>query len=400
MAPGHARIPAVLLESHLRGSFAGAALARLGASMLPLSLLLLGHDRSGGFGTAGALVAVVGLAAAATGPALGRLVDRRGPRVLAVTAVLHLIALVCLVNVDNFWLWPCSVVAGGAIPPVGAALRGRISRALPDADLMRAAYGLDAILTEITFVVGPSTVGVCVALAAPAASVILSGGLALVGATTFVLARDTSGASRGSEASGTEDVRRPWGRLLPVLVVAALQMSAIAFVEVGLTAFAVEQVSPAAAGPILAAWAAGSLVGGALYTARHWPGTARAQAISLLILGAVGFTGLLLAVDLATVVPLAVVAGLSGAPIAATLSHWCGSATAAGDRTAGFALLASVSNLAGAGGYLLAGGVVQSTNERVAIGIAAGLVAVAVPVVLQCFPNAAKRAPTDAATGS
>src|SRR4051812_49768021 len=62
----------------LLAGFAG----RLPSSMVPLALLLMVQKQTGSYAVAGAVSATYGIATALIAPVLGRLADRRSPRVV------------------------------------------------------------------------------------------------------------------------------------------------------------------------------------------------------------------------------------------------------------------------------------------------------------------------------
>ena len=61
--------------------FAGFA-GRLPSSMVPLALLLMAQEETGSYAVAGSVSATYGIATALVAPVLGRLADRRTPRVV------------------------------------------------------------------------------------------------------------------------------------------------------------------------------------------------------------------------------------------------------------------------------------------------------------------------------
>lgn len=102
--PGHARASAAALQArasaaafrallarpHVRPVAAASVLARLPKGMMPLATVLVLHQSTGSYATAGIAVAATALGDAASAPAQGRLADRFGRgRVLIPSAAAH-----------------------------------------------------------------------------------------------------------------------------------------------------------------------------------------------------------------------------------------------------------------------------------------------------------------------
>lgn len=152
------------------------SVARIGMGMTPLALILATVDTGAGYGRAGLFVAAYGMAGAVSGPLVGRLVDRAGPRwVLVVTAMLHAAALVAVVVALPILGAAATVVAcavaGATYPPLTAVLRGSWAALGRDdpalGDLPAPALSLDAAMFELVFVLGPLLVAVLSAASWP-----------------------------------------------------------------------------------------------------------------------------------------------------------------------------------------------------------------------------------------
>lgn len=160
---------------------------------------------------------------------------------------------------------------------------------------------------------------------------------------------------------------------------AACQMAALGFVEVPMTARAVQAGHPAAAGTLLAIWAAGSAAGGLTYGARNWSGTVARQLAVLLLLFAAGFAALAAARTLPPLYPLIFLAGLSCSPAAALITSFSQASRSAGgaEHFEHFAWLASCNNLGGSVGYAAAGLLVAHSSVTTTILAGAALPALA-----------------------
>jgi predicted MFS family arabinose efflux permease len=339
----------------VRWAFAGALTARLAQTMVPLSLLLFFGERPGGFAVAGTAVAVYALASVAGGPVSARLADKHGQGVMLAAGVACAASLVLLaVTATPVVSWACLIAAGASVPPLTAALRATIVAYLPAKGDRAAAFSLDAIATEVLFIAGPAVVAAAAAAGRPADALVVAAGLMLAGTVTTALA-----SRRGAHQPAQTPARQPaaaLARLLwPWLAIAASQMAALGFVEVAVTGRAVQAGHPAAAGTLLAVWAAGSAIGGLIYGARNWPGTVARQLTVLLLVVAAGFAALAAARTLPSLYPLIFLAGLSCSPAAAALITSFSQASRSAGGAEHFAWLASCNNLGGSAGYAAAG---------------------------------------------
>lgn len=368
---------------------AGSVVARLPLTMIGIGLLVHVQHLTGSFGDAGIVDGAYGLALGVGGPPLGRLADRRGQTgVLVATSVASAVLLVGLAALPIGAPVLCQValaaLLGLATPPVGACLRTLLPDVLSDSDALRASFAVDATAVELTWVVGPP-----VALALGSA---ISSGFALA-ATGFVILAATAAfaaepASRswrpaaGGSVAGGGALRSP---ALRVLVVALVAVGVLfGAVEVGIAAAAKELGSTASAGPILALWGGGSLLGGAV--AARVGGGARTPAGLALVLAALAGGHLLLVPAAGSLLAIGVVVVLGGAAIAPTYAavyEMAGKAAPAGTVTEAFAWLATAVAFGAAAGSGLAGVVVDAAGPvgAFALGGGAGVVATLVVVV-------------------
>jgi MFS family permease len=369
----------------VRRAFAGTLIARTAQTMLPLTILLLFRERTGSFAEAGIAVAVSGLAGVAGGPLTARLADRRGTRVLALAGAVNAASLVLLaVTTSPTVSWIAVAAAGLSVPPLTAALRATITVGLTTERDRASAFSLDAIATELLFVAGPALVSAAAALGGTADALFAAGGLVITG-SALIAATGTQPVT----ATAIRPVRaEPPGRLVPWLVIGSTQMAAIGFVEVAATARVVHLGHPAAAGTVLAGWAAGSMTGGLIYGGRDWPGAPTGQLRVLLLMLAAGYAIVSAAGNLAALYPLMFVAGLACAPAATALTT---SFSARANRTESFAWLASATSLGGSAGYAVGGYLVAHAPITVAFLVGAVLSVVAAAVVPRSRPLAIPR---------
>jgi hypothetical protein len=375
LRPGWRRYGPAWSVRPVRQAFAGTLTARMAQTMIPLALLLLFRQRTGSFAAAGLAVAVSGLAFVAGGPVVARLADRRGPRVLAVAGAVSAASLVLLaVTSSPVVSWVAVAAAGASTPPLTAALRATITAELPAARDRAAAFSLDAIATELLFVAGPALVAAAAALGGTADALFAAAGLVVTGSAlvTRAAGRDARRPAPVAAAPRRSASLTPW------LAVGAAQMAAIGFVEVAAAARVIQLGHPAAAGTVLAVWAAGSIAGGLAYGSRDWPGPVSGQLRVLLLLLAAGLAVVAAAGNLVALYPLMFAAGLACAPAATALATSFG---ARANRAESFAWLASSGSLGGSAGYAAAGLLLAHATVTAAILAGAALPAAAAAAV-------------------
>ena len=276
----------------LPGAFAFSStglIARLPISMTGLGIVLLVSTRTGSYGLAGTVSAAYVLAAAAGAPGQGRLSDRVGQAtVLRVSGALYASGVVLLLlAIERDWGTPwvhlCALVAGVASPQAGSMVRARWSYVITDRSQLRTAFALEAVIDEMVFIIGPVLVTVLTIQVDQTAGLIVAGVTALLG--TWILASLRFTAPPPSRHH--DGIRPPlgWGLLGPVMFASAGLGVLFGSTEIIVVAFATELDQRAAAGPILAIWAAGSLIAGLLVGSFGLPVTpVRQLRLSLLFL--------------------------------------------------------------------------------------------------------------------
>jgi MFS family permease len=253
----------------------------------------------------------------------GRLVDRRGARMLMPLAFVHAGSVLAIwilgrADVAAALIVVPAVTAGASFPPAGALLRSRWPRLLSEPELVHGAYALDSVNIEVSFVTGPLITAVLVAIAGPELALIASAILVVAGTAWFV-------ARLPAEHAGPPEVHHTsrLGPLAdPAIRIVALTTLPIGFclgaVEVALPAFATDHGEPALAGVLLAIWSAASGIGGLVFGVRG----AGAGHLRMFLLMAVVFPlvclPLVLATSAWTMVPLVILSGLPIAPLIAS----------------------------------------------------------------------------------
>ncbi|WP_033423881.1 MFS transporter [Actinomadura flavalba] len=335
----------------------GTLLGRLPNGMALLAIVLHVRAEGGTYPLAGGLSAVFGLAMAAGQPVLGRAMDRYGQGAVLLPAAVASaagFAVVAVVGVDPLPVTVAAVVVAGiATPPLEAGLRALWPDVLGGPAQVQAAYALDAAAQELLYSVGPLLV-VGAALVSTEAALVLTGLLGIAG--TLVVA--CSGPSRRwrpipRAADWLGPLRSTGLRLLLcVLVFAGVALGVFA---IGAAAYAERSGNDAASGVLLAAMAAGALVGGLAYGARTWYGDPSRRLRWLLAGLAAGYLPLVWAPGLALMVPLAFVSGIFLAPVLACCFSLVDGLAPAGTVTEAFAWIVAAVTAGGSLGSFAAG---------------------------------------------
>lgn len=273
---------------------AGAAASKLQAGMFSFALLYaVSAGRS--YGVAALVVAVAALGGIAA-PLRGRLLDRFGDRrVLWPILAVHVVSVAAL-SVNEGLHGPVlatfgpALVANVSMPPVGVLSRV-MWRRMSQPENLRSALALDAVLTDLAFVLGPALVGLLTEAVSPMAGLAVSSGSSALAAVLLLRAqagresarrvsRDPVGgtrrepvagtlrepaagdAGRGSER-GTGGARHWFGPLVLaplrwLLLVACLFAAALHAVQIALPAVAGRSAGAA----LVSLLSVGSIVGG------------------------------------------------------------------------------------------------------------------------------------------
>jgi predicted MFS family arabinose efflux permease len=382
MASGYTDL---LRTRHAARLLGGTLLGRLPNAMAGLAIVLFLRAHGAGYGLAGALSALYGLAMAVGQPLLGRAVDRRGqPRVMTAAALLAAAGF-GLLAANGPRPLPVAVgavlLAGAATPPLEGGLRALWPMVLPREEQVQKAYALDAAAQEVLFTLGPLLVTAAVAALSQAAAVVLTGLLGVAGTLVVV----TAAPSRQWRAAAREP---HWLGALRSPGLAVL-LAACFFVGIALGAFALAAVvygdahggGPAAA-CVLAANGAGALTGGLAYGSRAFAGAPERRLRVLAVGLAACYPPLLLAPALGWMLPLAALAGLFLAPTLACGFLVVDRHAPAGTVTEAFSWVVTAVGVGSALGTAGAGVAAQHGGTAAGFGVCAVCGAVALGVLL------------------
>ena len=359
-----------------------AVLGRMPTGMAGLALVLLVREAGGSYAVAGMVAGTYSAALAVTSPLLGRLVDRVGQtRVLAGCAAASALGFGALAaaggRVPPVVLAGLAALAGASIPPVGACMRALWSDLLGHDGRLQAAFAVESTVQELIFVVGPPLVALLAAAFSPAAALVGTAALLLLGVGSFA-ATPASRAWRPRRrrvADWAGALRSPGIRA--VLATIVLLAGAFGTVEVTLVAGAEQLGSRTLAGPLLALWALGSMVGGLSFGSRASDRGPERRMVGLLLLVVAGIALLAVASGVVQLAAGMILAGLGIAPAIACLYLLVDRLAPAGTVTEAFTWVTTAFATGFAAGNALGGSLVHGVGTDRAFLVAAGGVAAA-----------------------
>ncbi|MEU9379804.1 MFS transporter [Streptomyces sp. NPDC048279] len=365
------------------GSSLFAAVAgKLKPGISSVALLLeVAHYR--GLGQAAVVVSVSALAGA-TVPLRGRLMDRCGyTPVMLPGLVAHLGALAVLVwNESTHGSFAttlvCAFTASASLPPIYIVTR-LMWRAMTTDDLRRSILSLDAVLTDVGYIVGPTIAAFLVVAVAPWAGLAASA-LLTTSATLLLLSRKLPhqhSQARSAERHWLGPLRDQAVRRTMVAVVAFFV--AVRAIELAFPAWAQQHDAPLMSGVLLSCMSVGSMAGGlalgALPVGRAsratFPVTLAVLSAGTLLVAAASFTWTVILIVAAAIMGMAV--GPSFVALWATVGDLSPDNLAAETQS----WISSFMSLGGAVGAAASGVVVQALGPGALLALAAVALALA-----------------------
>jgi MFS family permease len=371
----------ILNAPGVRQPLAGTIIGRLSIAAEPLSTVLLVRGTSGSFAVAGAVMGAYSIAAAASLPVQGRIIDRIGQtRVILIAVVINAAGFLALIVLAHSGASAAAMTAAGAVAGLGTLSTGNAMRTLwselvPDLELRQAAFALDAVAIDIAFILGPLIAAAVIAIASPTASLSVCIGLAVLGSLVFA----SSPASRSWRGAPAE--HRQVGPLRSagvwVLMGAAFGIGiAVGAAELAITAFATDHGVAELGGALIAVQAVASTAGGLWYGARKWgdPPGERLPVVALVFV--VCLAPLIAVPSIGAAFPLMALSGLALAPAISLVYLLLDSLAPVGTATeaTGWVLTAIVGGAA-LGNAVAGVAVTESTpHAGLAVALAGGLV--------------------------
>ncbi|WP_125776577.1 MFS transporter [Antribacter gilvus] len=285
------------------------------------------------YGEAGLVGAVLTVGIAVGSPWRGRLLDRIGLRRTLVPSILvQAVAWPVMGLVDYYWLFPVVLVAGLMEPPVFALARTSLTVLVP-VDKRRSAFALDAILTDLVYMVGPAT-ATWAAITVGTSEVLLAVGLATTAACVLIWFADPPVKAPAEDVPALADLpaeapvpvaavprtRRPvWAEpgLFLLLVASGVAMIALQGTDLGVLAALRETGNLMSLGLVYFWWCLGSVVGGLVYGAWH----RSLDPMWLLVLLGVVTIPVALGTEVWSLAALVTLAGLACSPVLTALTE-------------------------------------------------------------------------------
>ncbi|RKR75612.1 MFS transporter [Frondihabitans australicus] len=267
-----------------RTLFTAGIVGRAPLALVGFSVLFFVQAATGSYAVAGFASGVATGAMAVVSPVFGRIADRRGQRgPLLIAAIAHPIAVALLIVFGSLHLpLPAigvgSVLVGGTIAPVGAFMRARWPHLVGRGASLQVAFSIEAIADELVWVFGPALAALVAGLVHPAAGLVLSGVMGVVGSLWLRRGGDVTVPSAlrpGPQEHGdpaapgsapARHVFRPWRsrRVMALLLANAAMGLAFGINDVTVVAWTTSIGKAEIAGLVLTAYSIGSTSGGFL----------------------------------------------------------------------------------------------------------------------------------------
>ncbi|WP_328874270.1 MFS transporter [Streptomyces sp. NBC_00287] len=369
-----------------KGFSAAGFLGRMPLSMMGIGVVTMVSQLTGRYGLAGALSATIALAAAVAGPQVSRLVDQYGQRRVLRPATLVSLAAAAGLLLAAHYRWPDWTLyvfsAGiGCVPSVGAMVRARWAAVYRDTPQLHTAYSFESVVDEVCFIFGPIiSIGLSTAWF-PEAGPLLAACFLAAGVFWLTAQRATEPVPHPrarDEGRGSSALRSPG---LQVLVATFVATGAIfGAVDVVTVAFAEEQGHKSAASIVLALYAAGSCVAGAVFGLLHLKGAPEPRWLLGICAMAVSMIPLLLVGNLPFLAVALFLAGLCIAPTMITTMSLIEQHVPRAQLTEGMTWVSTGLAVGVALGSSMAGWVIDAAGAQAGYGVPAvsGAVAVAV----------------------
>jgi predicted MFS family arabinose efflux permease len=351
-------------------------IGRMPIGMAALGIVLLVSATTGSYGSAGAVSAGGALAYAVLAPRISGLTDRYGQRrVLRPQVALHALFTVALVlcAVAHAPLWTLFLTGGltrASMPSIGSMVRSRWSHVLKGSPLLRTAFSLESIADELIFISGPVLATVLATQVLPAAGVVASAALSVIGVVFFTAQRGTEPPAHPRERGQGGVLRTPG--LWMFLVVFACNGAMFVVIDIATLAFARQHGGTAMAGPMLSVWGVGSGVSAFWFGARSHRASLHTQFLVSLTAMVAGVAPLAFAPNQWWLMLALFGAGLGIAPTLVCAYAIVEEIVPAASKAEGMTWLTSASGLGTAIGAPFAGHLIDLHGAAAGFGVAAG----------------------------
>ncbi|WP_229811078.1 MFS transporter [Streptosporangium pseudovulgare] len=332
--------------------------------------IVLALDMS--YAAAGAVVAALTAGVALGGPLLGRMTDRRGLRaVLTATVVSQLVFWLTVPVLPYVILLGASFAAGLLMVPIQQVTRQAIA-AMTTAEQRRAAFALESVVGELSYMVGPAVVILCAAKMSPGVVAWGLGAAIVAGGTGIALLDPPLRAEDEADGEAADRPRRrEWleARMVAVLTTGFGVAMLLSGVDLAIVATLQETGQVSWAAVVVAVLGVASVVGGLVYGALSRPMS------TWLLLGLLGLATVPigLAHDWPWLCVAVIAAGLLTAPTLSTVADAVSRLAPAGVRGEATGLQSSASSAGFALGSPVVGAAIDASTPAGGFA-AAGLV--------------------------
>ncbi|ADD42913.1 major facilitator superfamily MFS_1 [Stackebrandtia nassauensis DSM 44728] len=226
------------------------------------------------YAAAGVVVAVLTAGVAVGGPVLGRMIDRRGLRaVLLATIGAQLLFWLSVPILSYVVLLPATLAAGLLMIPVQPVTRQAIA-AMTTAEQRRAAFALESVMGELSYIVGPAVVIVFAAQASAGTAAWGLGAAIVAGGVGLMLLNPPLRSAHEAAASpAARPTRREWlgAPMIAVLVMAFGITMLLGGIDLAIVATLEHAGQVSWAALVIGVLGAASVVGGLVYGALPRP---------------------------------------------------------------------------------------------------------------------------------
>ncbi|CAM5245914.1 MFS transporter [Streptomyces spiroverticillatus] len=370
-------------------AFSGAGLlARLPLPITHMGILTMLSELRGEYALAGAVAGTFTLSMALIAPQTSRLVDRLGQgRVLFPATGISVAALgglvLCASNDAPVWTLFVLAFFAGFMPSMGAMVRARWTEIYRGTPRLNVAYSLEAVVDELTYIVGPAFAVMLGTSLFPEAGPVVALLLLLVGVLLFVPQKATEPAIRPRPADRGRQhsvLRSP-----TVLVLALTLLSGgaiVGTVDTMALAFAQSTGQKGSAGIVFTMYAVGSALSGLTFGVRQWK--APLPRMMLVGVGGIALTTVpfLFVNSVAALAATVFFAGVFFAPTTVVMMGIVEKVTPAARLTEGMTWMIAGLNIGIALGAALSGQVVDAYGIGAGFAVALGFGALALLLAL------------------
>jgi MFS family permease len=249
------------------------ARAAITADVMALMMyVVLGLDMS--YAAAGGVAATLTAGVALGGPLLGRVIDWRGPRTVLLVTVVAQVVFWMSVPLLSYGILLGAAFAGGLLMVPAQSVTRQAIAAMTTAGQRRAAFALESVQGELSYMVGPPIVILCAAKVSPGVVAWGVGAAIVAGGAGIALLNPPLRAEDEVDADTLgRPRRREWlgPRMIAVLVMAFGTTMLLSGTDLAIVATLEEAGQVSWAAVVVAVYGLASVIGGLAYGALSRP---------------------------------------------------------------------------------------------------------------------------------